>query len=565
MSGRERIVAALLLAAAAALVSVRGAYEPDLWWHLAQGREDAAGRLVRTNVFGAAHADYRQHYTSWLFDLASYELYTRGGAGAIQAAQALTLFVTFFALYGACRLEAPPSASAALLILTWLVLEPRALPRPHLASFAGMAGLSLILAVARRRHSWRPLVWAIPLIALWSNVHVESAFGAAFLGIAAAGEWLRPSFLTRAQALRALALAAAAVAALLANPYGWGLLHYLHENASVPSIIAIAELRPPYLPTYRAYYALAALAALLLSLPPSRVVLWELAAGAVFGALGFRYLRLTPLLALALAPALARRLSAWIPRPLDGRAVVLTALAAGLALSRLPPAAYLSEWRAGGNAYAPPAFISPGAARFAETAGLAGPVFNSFNAGGYVAWRLYPAARTFQDSRLQAWPPSVFASMLAVSDQAEWDRLVAGVDWAFVQRRNPNQLSGVGRFPADDWALVYWDDAAEIRVRRAGRFQDVAARYEIRRLTPEADPFALAEGVSTTTDARVVDEARQLARFDPDRLAPVAVLCGAGQDDACAALNRLAADAPAVRERAAPLLQRARDGSGRGQ
>ena len=32
--------------AAAALLSFRPIYEPDLWWHLAQGRENAAGHLV---------------------------------------------------------------------------------------------------------------------------------------------------------------------------------------------------------------------------------------------------------------------------------------------------------------------------------------------------------------------------------------------------------------------------------------------------------------------------------------------------------------------------------------
>ena len=54
--------------AAAALLSFRPIYEPDLWWHLAQGRENAAGHLVRTNLFSFTYPDYRQPYNSWLFD-----------------------------------------------------------------------------------------------------------------------------------------------------------------------------------------------------------------------------------------------------------------------------------------------------------------------------------------------------------------------------------------------------------------------------------------------------------------------------------------------------------------
>jgi hypothetical protein len=62
--------AGLLLAGG--LLSFRSMYEPDLWWHLAQGREAASGHLVRTNLFSFAHPNYPQPYTSWLFDLVSY-------------------------------------------------------------------------------------------------------------------------------------------------------------------------------------------------------------------------------------------------------------------------------------------------------------------------------------------------------------------------------------------------------------------------------------------------------------------------------------------------------------
>jgi hypothetical protein len=44
------------------------------------------------------------------------------------------------------------------------------------------------------------------------------------------------------------------------------------------------------------------------------------------------------------------------------------------------------------------------------------------------------------------------------------------VDWAVLSIPRPNQLSGEGRFPIADWALVYQDDAIEILVRRTGRY-----------------------------------------------------------------------------------------------
>ena len=60
---RRRAALCLAIAAGAAVLSFRPIYEPDLWWHLAQGREDAAGRLVRSNVFSFTYPDYRQAYT----------------------------------------------------------------------------------------------------------------------------------------------------------------------------------------------------------------------------------------------------------------------------------------------------------------------------------------------------------------------------------------------------------------------------------------------------------------------------------------------------------------------
>ena len=127
----RRLAAVLALSAAASILSFRSIYEPDLGWHLAQGREDIAGRLIRTNVFSAGFPDYRQHYTSWLFDAGAYGAWSLGGDGAVQALQAAVLAVALFALYRACRVRSAIAPTIAVLIFAFLVIEPRAMPRPH--------------------------------------------------------------------------------------------------------------------------------------------------------------------------------------------------------------------------------------------------------------------------------------------------------------------------------------------------------------------------------------------------------------------------------------------------
>ena len=242
----QRLVLVLAILIASALLSFRPVYEPDLGWHLAQGREDTAGRLVRTNVFSAGYADYRQHYTSWLSEAAAYGAWTAGGDAGVQLLVALTLAATLAGLYAACRLGASALPSIATVALGVMVIEPRAIPRPHVASFLGMAACAYLVQRAVAARSARPLVWAPVIVALWSNAHIECIFGVALLGVFAAGEAVAPSALTRREALRALAIAAACLPAALANPYGVGVIRYVYENSSVPQLLAIAELGPAY-------------------------------------------------------------------------------------------------------------------------------------------------------------------------------------------------------------------------------------------------------------------------------------------------------------------------------
>jgi hypothetical protein len=350
------------------------------------------------------------------------------------------------------------------------LLEPRALPRPHVVSFAGMAACALLIERATLARSVVPLLWTIPLVALWSNLHVESVFGVVFVGLFAVGTLFHPSALARPAAIRALLVALGCGVATLANPYGWGLLAYLYENLSVPQMVSIAELRPPYLPDYRAFYFYLVLTGVLLLMQPRTLRLWEVLVVVTFGTLGLMHLRLTPLVLLATAPMVAERLAALATRGVDWRAILITACCAGLALSRIPLRLLAAGFAVGTAAVEPPQFFSPDAVAFVKRNGLEGPIFNSNNLGGYVAWMLYPEVRTFQDSRLQAYPPEHFrAIILASRSQTEWNTLV-GVDWAMLTIPRPNQLSGAGRFPASEWGTAFRDEAIEILVRRSGKY-----------------------------------------------------------------------------------------------
>jgi hypothetical protein len=462
---RTAVLVAMAVMAASAL-SFRPIYEPDLWWHLAQGREAAAGRLVHTNVFNFIFSSYPQSYTPWLFDLGAFGAWQLAGGAGIQIAQAALLALTLTLTFLACRQRAPTAAVVAILVLGWFVLEPRAIPRPHLASFAGLAACALLIERARRTVSPNPLAWTIPVVAVWSNLHVECALGVLLVGVFAAAELIHPSALSRRGAVRALAIATGCAVATLANPYGWGLARYLAENRHVPQFLNIAELRPAYLPNYRAFFVYLGTAAALLLWRPRATALWEVAVAVVYGALGVKFLRFTPLVFIVTAPLLAQRAGWLMQRGIDGRALVVTALAASLISARQPLSAF-TRFAIGTHAVAPPEFFPPDFARVVRSAGLHGPVFNSMNLGGFIEWQLYPDAQTFQDGRLQAVPPEHFlATLKASADPDAWEARMRGIDWAVISLPRPNELSGEGHFREPTWKAVFEDHALRIVVRR---------------------------------------------------------------------------------------------------
>jgi hypothetical protein len=149
--------------------------------------------------------------------------------------------------------------------------------------------------------------------------------------------------------------------------------------------------------------------------------------------------------------------------------MLAAALVSAVFLVRVPIPTMVRMVHSGGAH--PDVYFPQGAVDFIRTNGLQGPVYNSHNLGGWLAWTLYPDVRVFQDSRLQAYPPEYFRAMLEASrSQESWNALVSAVDWAIVSLPRPNALSGVGRFPPDDWASVYDDGSVEILVRKTGQY-----------------------------------------------------------------------------------------------
>lgn len=454
MSSRAlRAIPAVVALAAAAVFTFRPTYDPDLFWHLAQGRHDVHVGLVRSNLFSAKFADYPQYYTSWLFEVVQATLDRWSGLTGVQVFQWALLAAAFLMLYAAARTRGSRAAAFAVLLLALFVVEPRAMPRPYLVSFIGLA----FVAWQLNRPSLAIGQWPLAIaLAVWSNFHSESVFGVAmiFLATLHGASWRS---MLKLWALSALATSA--------TPYGWGLWRYLYENTAVPSALRIAELEAPTLAAYPAFFAFLAVLAIALAAMPKRLRFADVAISVFFAALGLRYIRFMPMVVFATAPILADRIQAWIDRGWDRRAALATVAAVMVVTAPASPRTMLAAWRTGEDALAPKEYFSPDAVEFLRANNITAPVFNSMNLGGYLDWKL--GGQTFVDSRLQAAPHELFVALTdASADQAKWNALVKDVNWAVVSLARPSDISGVGKFTAPEWFSVFRDPAVEVFARR---------------------------------------------------------------------------------------------------
>jgi hypothetical protein len=100
-----------------------------------------------------------------------------------------------------------------------------------------------------------------------------------------------------------------------------------------------------------------------------------------------------------------------------------------------------------------------------------GQMYNFMPFGGYLALRLYPEYRVFQDGRNQLARSAEFINEVRRSEQepSQFQTLLSKyqVEWAI--ERSPVE-EGFGQFFAasEEWTMAYWDDVAAVYVRTTG-------------------------------------------------------------------------------------------------
>jgi hypothetical protein len=191
----------------------------DLPMHLAVGDWIIEhGEVPTTDPFSANGHGGRWIAHEWLAALLFAATYKVAGATGLVA-----LAVLLSTLLGALQnrisqlLGVPAVARLLLLVPIWMVAGRRLMLRPHLLGLCSVLGLWYVTLIGRKHP--RLLWFAVPLMALWANLHSSFILGIAFL-IFDLLVWPDGH---RASARQRLTVLASCVGATALQPHGLGL------------------------------------------------------------------------------------------------------------------------------------------------------------------------------------------------------------------------------------------------------------------------------------------------------------------------------------------------------
>jgi len=404
-----QILARVLLYALPAVLFLRkfGIFDHDIWWHLATGRWILQNHaLPHTDPFSVYGMDKPWFVYSWVFDLVMQGLNLKFGFVGIiffEIAARVAIMVALFCLLQ--FLQTRFWIAVALAALAFYAMSVVLAPRPAILTIL-FSILELHLLLAAQRSGQAGKLWLLPpMLLLWANWHIQFVYGLLILGVFAldsAGQSVWHVELgSKNLGFRKLsAIFVASLLATLVNPYGpkvyETVYQYMHQPKVFSLVIELRAMDFRQAPHFVALFLMLA-AAMAVGWRRQRRLLWP-ALLFLAALLAFRSVKEIWFLSVVSTCALS---DGWMeglaskPSKLALRERLLVAVA----VVALIATAYRhydvsNDWveiQVSGK-------FPEAAVRYIEKNHLAGPMYNDFNDGGFVIWRL-PWLRVAMDGR----------------------------------------------------------------------------------------------------------------------------------------------------------------------
>lgn len=442
----------------------------DMWWHLSTGRYVIQNHAVpHTEPFSATIAGKSWTAHEWLSGVVFYLAYSVLGSAGLLLLTACVLTLVFWFSYQ--RSGGALLARLFALALGVATTTPIFSVRPQIFTYALAAIFLLVLTRYFETGSYKLLFWLPALTILWVNFHGGYVLGLTIIllyAVGAVADWLIGGAEIATMKRRVVALVsacAACVAVVPLNPNGLKL--YVYPVVTLRAWSAqtdIFEWRSPdfHLAIFRPFALLLLLSIAVLALSPKRPKPSQVLLFVFFSFSALYGMRNLPFFVLVAFPLLGEYafLPDWKLPPLNHNSKRVLQAAAVLVVAFA--SAKIVSNHVGAELDREQSRFPARAARFLDTQKLPAPIFNSYDFGGYLIWRLYPGYRVYIDGRTDLYGRAFFDKFLEVYEVTADPRPVLDRDAIRTVLVEPQ--SNLARFlrTQNNWKLVYEDPTAVI-------------------------------------------------------------------------------------------------------
>jgi tetratricopeptide (TPR) repeat protein len=536
-SARRLVVALCACALVFAFVAgLRTITEYDLWWQLATGRWVAQHHQIPS----VDVLSYTAQGRPWIYPIGSplifYGVYLAGGYGLLSLLGAAVCIGAI-----ALLLRRGSAVSAALAILAVPLIAARTTPRSDM--FTVLLFAAFLSLLWQQHETGRARLWLLPvLMAAWVNLHLGLAAGLALVGGYALLEGLELPWPERRRGaadrlLRSWPWLLATFAATLVNPWGWriylSMLGFMAPMSDRSHLIAewapanlswtriVAGLSPRH-PDFFLLLLIIAAVAILIALYRRQLGAALLLGGAA--TLGVRHLRFQALFSIivvvvagAVLTSAARSLHGLVKEARTrstlaiGAGCIVAALAGIWSVDLVSDRSYLQSTSLASFGAGVSWWFPERAAAFIQREKIPGQVFNNYNEGGYIAWRLGPERHDYVDGRGDPFGSELIRRSIllmgSAPDSPEWRREAELYDINAI-------IVPLGRYDAlqffpllrqfcasETWKPVYLDEVSAVFVRRQPATEDL-----IRRLQIDCQTAALPAAVAARTNSAAFNQ-----------------------------------------------------------
>jgi hypothetical protein len=478
------------------------AVNQDLGRHLKTGQiiwETKSIPKVNTFSFTEPNTPFINHH--WLSEVAFFLLSGLIGLKGLILFKALILLAAFFLLYRALPEKARGWPFLLSGLFGILVFSSRTDVRPEIFSYLFLAYFIYAILQARQKQDYKWL-YALPVVQLlWTNMHIYFILGPALLFLFLIDRIISKESKPYLKKLLWIFLVTSAIT--LANPnfikgaleplnilqnYGYSII----ENQSI-SFLQNYGVQLKDISLFQISLIFLVISFVVAIRNGKRKIFFEVSSVLMASVLALTMIRNLGLYAMIFIPIVSLNLSAYQPKITAAlrRAAfifyILIIILTGLLIKSVANN-NLYVWLNTPKSFGLSVPVGIGnAVNFIEQNKIQGPLFNNFDIGSYLIWKLYPEQKVFVDGRPEAYTVGFFDNIYKpmqedpvlwkkYSDQYKINYVIFGTTditpWAQTFLRNILQNP--------DWPLIYADKDTAIFIRRTPENQKLIDKFLIK-------------------------------------------------------------------------------------